>query len=64
MKRSIAWLFFVAAAGSLAAGLAPLLRDRPINVVFLASAVVWLVMGVAAKRGASRDERGGGGHSS
>jgi hypothetical protein len=52
MKRSVAWLFFVAAAGSLVAGLVPLLRDRPVNVVFLSSAVLWLVLGVAAKRNA------------
>ena len=60
MKRNVAWLFFLAAAGSLVAGLVPLLRDRPVNVVFLSSAVLWLVMGVAANRSAQRSTPGEG----
>jgi hypothetical protein len=56
MKQNVAWLFFVAAAGSLVAGLVPLLRGGPVNVVFLSSAVLWLVLGLAARRNA----RGGG----
>ena len=60
MKRNVAWLFFLAAAGSLVAGLLPLLRDRPVNVVFLSSAVLWLVMGVAANRSAQRSAPGEG----
>ena len=60
MKRNVAWLFFFAAAGSLVAGLVPLLRDRPVNVVFLSSAVLWLVMGVAANRNSRRSGPGEG----
>ena len=64
MKRNVAWLFYVAAAGSLVAGLVPLLRDRPVNVVFLASSVLWLILGVAANRNAHRGEGPEDGHSS
>lgn len=56
MKRNVGWLFFVAAALFLVAALVPLLRGRSLNVVFLSSAVLWLVLGLAARRNA----RGGG----
>jgi len=63
MKRNVARLFFVAAMGSLVAGLVPLLRDRPVNVFFLSSAVLRLVMGVAANRSARRGGPGETGRS-
>ena len=64
MKRNVAWLFFVAAAGSLVAGLVPLLRGRPVNVVFLSSAALWLVLGVAANRSARGGDPGESGPAS
>jgi hypothetical protein len=50
-------LFFVAAALFLVAGLLPVLRDggSP-NVVFLSSAVLWLVLGLAARKHARRNK--------
>jgi hypothetical protein len=52
-------LFFVAAALFLVAGLLPVLRGggSP-NVVFLSSAVVWLVLGLASRKHAGARKAG------
>ena len=60
MTRRFSWLFLVAAVLFLVAGLIPLLKGRPVNAVFLSSAVLWLVMGLAARRNAHRGDPGGG----
>jgi hypothetical protein len=55
-KRLVTWLFFVVAALSLIAAFIPLARGGPMNVVFLGTAVVFFVIGVATARRA-RDGR-------
>ncbi len=49
MKRETigTWLFLLVALLSLIAALIPVLRGRPINVVFLAVGVFWLVIALA-----------------
>jgi hypothetical protein len=60
MTRRASWLFFVAAVLFLVAGLIPVLKSRPVNVVFLSSALLWLVMGLVASRNAGRGGPGNG----
>ena len=59
MTRTFTWLFFVAAALFLVAGLLPLAKGRSVNVIFLSSALLWMVMGLAASRNARRRDDGG-----
>jgi len=50
-KPAIVWLLLAVAFVSAGAALIPLLRDRPMNVTFLALAAFWFIiaMAVAAK---------------
>ncbi len=58
MKRqmSVEWVFFLAAALFVVAGLLPLVKGRPLNAVFLALSAVWFILGLAvaakARKGA------------
>lgn len=51
-SKTVVWLFYLVAALTLAAGLIPLLRGRPVNVVFVVIGAVWLIIAIAvsAKR--------------
>ena len=60
MKRRFSWLFFMAAALFLVAALVPVLKGRPVNAIFLSSSVLWLVMGLVARRNVHRGDSGQG----
>ena len=51
-KRFVGLAFVLAAVLSEAAAILPLVRGRPLNVVFLGVGVVFLILGLAKLRGA------------
>ena len=57
MKRNnvASWLFILVWVVSMVAALVPLLGGRPINVIFLGVAAVFLVLGVATRRNRESD---------
>lgn len=60
------WLLFLPAVLFVLAGVIPLVRDRPLNVVFIALAGTWAILGLAMMKGAKRerekkDDEGGKG---
>ena len=50
MKRTniVVWLFLLASLFSLAAGVIPLLGDRPVNLTFIILGGVWLLIAIAS----------------
>lgn len=61
MKRAASpgWvLVLLPAIASVVAGVVPTFRGGPINVTFVAVAVVWIILGLAMKAGKKSDSAG------
>lgn len=61
MKKrvSVVWMFFLAAALFLLAGVIPLFRDRPVDAAFLAIAALWFILGLSTMKENARVVKSG-----